>query len=330
LVFKRGRQLCHSIVKSLSFHKKIGLPFNSLYYPVSLFTRLQALGGANVDIYQAIWDADMKGNGIRPISTTENRDISEGYVVVDMESCNPEHRIFKEVHIPDKKRSSYRLIEKLFDNYTLNEINKEKNTTNESKEVEEFLIMAINSPPVKIAKKFIEEKSNKEFNKLQWYTYLHDLWFRQFNLESGKDLSGFEHVFIGEQKRRKLVGYHFWYKYWLEDNADLNKHDRDQIELTCVNFNEQKPATPYVITVGYHLKAFDYEKKRFIKILKKRCAFFVGISAEGLLALGTVRAMPQEDVPENFVINDVHYKLELFRSPDDKSIRTFYPIYVPS
>lgn len=242
-----------------------------------------------MDIYQAIWDADMKSNGIRPLPTTENRDISEGYVVVDTESYTPEHPIFKDVHIPDRKRSSYQLIEKLFDNYTLNQMNKERNTLNESKEVEEFLIMAINSPPVKIAKKFIEEKSNKEFNEFQWYTYLHTLWFRQFNWESGKDLSGFEHVFIGEQKKRKLVGHHFWYKYWLEDNADLNKHNRDQIELICVNLNEQKLARPYVITVGYHLKAFDYEKKHFIDIFKKKCTFFVGISAEGLLALGTVR-----------------------------------------
>jgi poly(U)-specific endoribonuclease len=233
------------------------------------------------------------------------------------------------VHIPERKRSSYQLIEKLFDNYILNQTNKEKNTTNKLKEVEEFLTMAIHSPPCRIAKKFIEEKSNKEFNELQWYTYVHDLWFRQFTWESGKDLSGFEHVFVGEQKGRKLVGHHFWYKYWLEDNANLTEHHRDQIEMTCTHL-EQKQASPHVITIGYHLNAFDFNKRRFIKIIKKRCAFFVGLSAEGLLALGTVRAMPQEFAPEDFIINDVHYKLELFRSPDGKSIRTFYPIYLPS
>lgn len=282
-----------------------------------------------MDIYQAIWDADMKNNGIPPISIAENGDISEGYVIVDMESCTSEHHILKEVIIPDRKRGSYQLVEKLFDNYSLNQRYKEKNTPSKSKEVEEFLIMSINSPPMKIAKIFIEKKSNKEFNQAEWYTYLHDLWFRQFNWESGKDLSGFEHVFIGEQRRRKLIGHHFWYKYWLEDNADLNKHNKDQIELICMNTNEQKVAAPYAITIGYNLNAFDYEKRRFIKIFKNHCAFFVGISAEGLLALGTVRALPHEDVPENFVINDKNFKLELFMSPDRKSIRTFYPLYIP-
>lgn len=281
-----------------------------------------------MNIYQEIWDADMKGNGLRPITADEARDPSEGYVVVDTEGCGPDHQIFKEVCLPDRKRNSYQMIEKLFDNYTLNQLYREKNTKSESKEVEEFLLMVINSTPVKIAKKFIEEKTNKELNETDWYNYLHNLWFRQFNWESGKDLSGFEHVFIGEQKRRKLVGHHFWYKYYMEDNAGFNKQNRDQIELTCLNQSEQSFAAPDAIIVGFHLRAYDYEKRRFIKILKKKCAFFAGISAEGLLALGTVRSIGQQDALERISVNNRHYDLELFMSPDGKSIRTFYPIPV--
>jgi poly(U)-specific endoribonuclease len=233
------------------------------------------------------------------------------------------------VYIPDRKRNSYQLTEKLFDNYTLNQMYRERNTRDEAREIEAFLQMAIHSEPVKTARKYIEEKRKQEFADKQWYEYLHRLWFRQFNWESGRDLSGFEHVFIGEQKRRKLVGHHFWYKYYLEDNGLLTKQKQDQIELTCLNHNDQKSATPYVITVGYHLRAFDFEKKRFIKILKKKCAFFVGISAEGLIALGTVRALEHKDVSEIFVINETKYELVLYMSPDGKSIRTFYPSYVP-
>jgi len=81
-----------------------------------------------MNIYQAIWDADMEGNGLRPISTTEDKDTSQGYVVVDTESCDPEHHILKEVYIPKEKRSSYQLVEKLFNNYALNQKNKEENS----------------------------------------------------------------------------------------------------------------------------------------------------------------------------------------------------------
>ncbi|WP_462411711.1 hypothetical protein [Neobacillus sp. Marseille-QA0830] len=278
-----------------------------------------------MDIYRAIWEADMTGNGIRPITAADCGNQDEGYVIVDLECFSPEHRVFKEVVIPDRKKQSYQLVEQLFDNYNLNHYGREKNTTAESNEVKEFLQMAIDSPPVKMAKNYIEEKNNKRFTDMQWYRHLHDLWFRQYDSESGKDLSGFEHVFIGEQKQRRLEGHHFWYKYWLEDSADSNKHAQDQIDLKCEYFGEQKGA-PYVVTLGYRLQAFDYRKRRYSKVGKNHCAFFTGISAEGLLALGTVRALRHKDVPEEILINHSPFRLELFMSPDGKSIRTFYPM----
>ncbi|WP_121612409.1 hypothetical protein [Mesobacillus foraminis] len=279
-----------------------------------------------MDIYQKIWDADMMGNGIRPITAKENRNLSEGFVVVDLESCGPEHSLFKEVHIPDYKRGSYQLVEKLFDNYALDQTRKERNNRSESREVQEFLLTAMETPPLRVAKQYMEKTSGVQIGDQEWYTYLHDRWFRQFNWDSGKDLSGFEHVFIGEQNRKRLVGHHFWYKYYLEDNPHLNKLHQDQIELDCLNLEIQKRTAPYVLTMGYHLKAFDYEKRRFIDISKKRCGFFVGMSAEGLLALGTVRAMLNEEAVEYFTLNGVKYQLELFMSPDNKCIRTFYPM----
>ncbi|WP_251552531.1 hypothetical protein [Neobacillus muris] len=278
-----------------------------------------------MDIYQAIWEADRNGSGLQPVLAPDSGDSAEGYVVVDLGACSPEHHVFKEVVIPDRKKHSYKLVEKLFDNYTLNHYSREKNTSAETKEVKEFLNMAIDSPPVETAKKFIEEKTKKRFTEVQWYTHLHNLWFRQYDEETGKDLSGFEHVFIGEQRNRRLEGHHFWYKYWLEDAAPLNRHHQDHVELKCDYFGEQKGA-PYVVTLGYRLYAFDYQKNHFFKISKNHCAFLVGISAEGLLALGTVRAFQHKDVPENLIINQIPFRLELYRSPDGKSIRTFYPL----
>jgi poly(U)-specific endoribonuclease len=279
-----------------------------------------------VNIYQAIWDAEMKENGIPPMFTAENKDISQGYVLVDRQN---EHQLLKDLHIPDRKRHSYQLVEKLFDNFTLNKKSEEKYATEKEKEVQQFLRMAIQSSPMKIAKNFVEEVMDQKFTDSQWYNYLHDLWFRQFDDKHGKDLSGFEHVFIGEQKGKELEGHHFWYKYWLEENGDLNEQHINQIDaIDTANDKEESPAS-VVITVSYHLKAIDYEKQRFIKLKKRKSTFFVGTSAEGLLALGTVRALPEKCVPLNCVINDTHYKLECFMSPDGKSIRSFYPSYIP-
>src|SRR4051794_36161585 len=117
-----------------------------------------------MNIYQTIWDSDMESNGVRPISTGEIGDEAKGYVVVDTDSCEPQHHVIQKVHIPEEKRSSYQLVEKLFNNYTLNQKKKEfNNTLDETKEVEEFLNMAIETKPLKLAKKYIEERSNREY-----------------------------------------------------------------------------------------------------------------------------------------------------------------------
>jgi|UPI0003FAC992 poly(U)-specific endoribonuclease len=276
-----------------------------------------------MNIYQAIWDADMRGNGIPSILPNEKVDISKGFIVVDMEGGNSQHFILRDIHIPDKKRSSYLLFEKLLDNFSLNQTSKERNTENEAKEVEDFLLMAISSPPMVIAKQFIEDNDQIVLTSSEWYSFLYELWFRQFDWESGRDLSGFEHVFIGEQKGRKLVGHHFWYKYWLEDSNVIN--NKVQPDTGFDNQQEQSSAAPIVVTISCHLKAYDFAKRRFIKVFKKKCAFFVGLSPEGLLAMGTVRAMP--NAPVDSIINGATYTLELIKSPDGKSIRTFYPIF---
>ncbi|MBY0099570.1 hypothetical protein [Mesobacillus maritimus] len=278
-----------------------------------------------MDIYQKVWEVDMQSNGVIPILPEETRDSSKGYVVVDHDIRSPEHRVLKDVHIPEGKRRSYQLVEKLFDNYTLNQYSREKETRKEFSEVKEFLTTIIQSPPIQLARRFVEEKLNKTFNDLQWFTYLQQLWFRKFDLESGRDISGFEHVFVGEQKRKLLLGHHFWYKYWLEENGKLNHLHIDQIEMKDNLPYTREPGTPYIITAGYRLKAFDMEKKHFVKISKSRCGFFIGTSPEGILALGTIRALFPEDAPHYISFNGTPYKLEMYLSPDGKSIRTFYP-----
>ncbi|WP_456277241.1 hypothetical protein [Bacillus sp. AK128] len=275
-----------------------------------------------MEIYQEIWDADMDGNGVQPVVSTETINHSDGYVWVDTKRSQ---LIFKEVYIPDRKLGSYQLVEKLFDNYSLNQNNQERVSPSESKEIKEFLVMVIDSAPGQLAKGFVEKQFNKQFNQKEWFTHLYDLWFKPFNYDSGRDLSGFEHVFIGEQKERNLVGHHFWYKFWLEESARY----KDQVERVSLDHDDQ-PTTSDFISINYHLHAFDYKKRRLVELHKRKCAFFLGLSAEGLLAMGTVRAAFSETDSVDFIINNIKYKLRLYMSPDRKSIRTLYPVYVRS
>ncbi len=116
-------------------------------------------------IFQQIWEADMKGNGILPLikGLSENqKDSEQCYVIVDMDptpdqvttpgSEQNEITVFKETHIPQSKQKSYDLFIKLHDNYEWLKDKKETTTPEEQAEVNEFLQFAIGTKPMQLAR----------------------------------------------------------------------------------------------------------------------------------------------------------------------------------
>ncbi|MEC2198087.1 hypothetical protein V7174_12190 [Bacillus subtilis] len=280
---------------------------------------------ADQDLYQQIWDEDVKnGNGIMPVVNEEEGNKDGGYIVVDdKETTDKNHKIFPNLHIPARKLKSYELVSKLFNNYSLDPKEGEDNILSESEEVEEFLNFVINSKPMKLTKKIIEERSQIDISESQWFTYLYNLWFRKFSTRKGRDLSGFEHIFVGEGEGRTLGGHHFWYTYHLEDSVNSDHTIYLGPRYECAN-----PESPDVVTIGYEVEAMDFVKKEYTSLVKKIGGFFVGLSAEGIMALGTLRFTPQAYAPKEAFINSNHYQMKLFRSQDNQSIRTFYPVYL--
>src|SRR5262245_42013018 len=83
--------------------------------------------------------------------------------------------------------------------------------------------------------------------------------------------------------------------------------------------------TPDVVTLKYEVRVFDFESGRFRKLIKPIGGFHVGPSAEGLMAMGTVRCLAEANAPKKAEINGNRYNLKLFRSPNDRNLRTFFP-----
>lgn len=165
-----------------------------------------------------------------------------------------------------------------------------------------------------------------------WFYKIMDMWFKPFQLGSGVDLTGFEHVICGEQKKGKVQGHHWWYKYYLDDNGGLLEDSIDYISPKYERgrtgyLTEQGMQVPDVVTLGYKWKAYDYEQDKYRPLFKPIGGFWVGCSIECLLALGAIRCDYRLATPKDTTINNVKYKLHLYRSPDKKSIRTFYPVF---
>ncbi len=156
-----------------------------------------------------------------------------------------------------------------------------------------------------------------------WQELIFNVWFRPFDDGRNRDLSGFEHVVVGEQRGGRVNGYHFWYKYYLEDGIG---QDSDAIEFDGLRYGGLAAlgeTLPEVVTLAFRWQAPDPESGTARPLYKPVGGFFVGCSIEGLLAQGLVRFFEHGRVETT--INRGRYELDLYRSPDGQSLRSTFP-----
>lgn len=286
------------------------------------------------DIYQEIWNADQEENGVKAIKKGEqiSADLQQkGYVVVDeRKPGNKDLKLIPEIHIPEEKIKSYRLFEAMLNNYTLDQTKAEVNFPEEQEEVQRFLDFACDTKPMRVAKDYYAAQIGETITINEWWAIVQRIWFEQFDQGNNKNLSGFEHILVGEQKQGKLQGYHFWYKYYLDENFRDPVNEDGIVDL--IDFHGYKGSgadgsddTPDVATITYKVKMFDYEAKKYRPLTKPIGGFWIGPSAEGLIAIGTLRCLADALAPKKTVINGYRYNLPMFRSANDRNLRTFYP-----
>ena len=256
-----------------------------------------------MEIYQQIWDADQASNGIKPVLSEQMGNDQE-------------------------KQQSYELCTALFDNYSLGQKDIEILTPEETQEMHDFLEFIVDMPPMRIARNYLSKQTGESYSVSRWYQILIDIWFTQFTQSSGRDLSAFEHVIVGEQNSSKVSGYHFWYKYYLDDSYHLLNSD-DILYLGLKGRNQaENQQVPEVSTISFKWDAFDYKYKKYRPLYKKIGGFFNGCSIEGLMALGSVRFLGAGRAPKEGTINGALYNFKMFRSQNGKHLRTFYPEFV--
>lgn len=291
-----------------------------------------------MSIYQEIWDADQSGNGVRPILASQAGDTQAGYVKVAIQRAagEPDTKVLPEVVIPTRKMTTYDCVRALFDNYMLDEQAVEIETPEERTEVHNLLEAVIDTAPMQVARAYVSSETGTPVSRDRWYATLMELWFRRFNQGGDRDLSGFEHVFVGEQEGPKVQGYHFWYKYYLDDGLagtiDRNRFPGlkdDRILYLRGQYGDGQEHYPESVTISYKWDAPDYDAKAIRPLTKPTGGFFVGCSVEGLMALGAVRAHRGARAPKEAVINGARYDMKLFMDQaNQRHIRTFYPMYL--
>jgi hypothetical protein len=291
------------------------------------------------NIYQEIWDADQAGAGVRPILDTDAGDDAAGFVKVNthLGADNRELKVLTALVIPESKRRTYDLCRALFDNYALPEKDEELDTPEEREEVHALVQAMIDTPPMQVARDYVARATGTAMTRERWYNTLMEMWFRRFSMGGDPHLSGFEHVVVGEQEGAKAQGYHFWYKYYLDDGfareIDGGIENFPGLKDDRIVYLGSKQAAgqaqfPESVTISYRWDAPDYDRKALRPLTKKIGGFFVGCSVEGLLAMGAVRAHVGARAPKETEINGARYSLKVFRSSNNRHIRTFYPVFL--
>lgn len=62
-----------------------------------------------------------------------------------------------------------------------------------------------------------DPRTKKLKGLLDLQNLLHDLWLAPYRRFQANDSSGFEHVFVGEDSRGKIIGLHNWLQFYLEE-----------------------------------------------------------------------------------------------------------------
>ncbi|GMG81850.1 hypothetical protein LNKW23_10630 [Paralimibaculum aggregatum] len=294
-------------------------------------------------IFQALWDADQAGNGVPALRPGELRDPARGFVVVDERQApvDPDHRVLAEVSIPEAKAETYRLCERLFDNYAFARRAREETDAAEAREERDFIEAILPSPVIRLARAHLARALDTAITDNAMAAMIRETWFETGSSGSQRGASGFEHVFVGEQASRanEIGGYHFWYRYHLDEGGRGQRTvaGDDRIEYLGTRYHKAAEPkrgilVPEIVTLQLAWAApfadrAGADPDGITRLRKPIGGFFVGCSPEGLIALGLVRCRTREG--EITRINGAEYRLDLHALDNrPNAIRTFFPRFL--
>lgn len=174
------------------------------------------------------------------------------------------------------KRPTFAKFVALLDNYVRSTGTSETETAQERKENVDFLNEIMLTAPMQYAHAYLIKKGKASKNAEQFKQQLYQIWFHFYSRETANDSSGFEHVFVGEEKDGKITGFHNWIQMYLEEKA--GRLDYKGYIKPRDRRSKQPDDLQQVITIQ-----FSWEKE-----LKDISSSFIGVSPEFEFALYTM------------------------------------------
>ena len=303
-------------------------------------------------VYNRIWEADQNGLSVSVRDRQGNWENPEADVLLDHQTKAAGDKwrdlaakpLFSHVDESAFDKPTYKALISLFDNYVVNYRDPEDFTPQENAEIDRFLDLVIDTKPMQLAYQYITEGLGKPMSIEKFKQELRIIWFEPYTNYYGGDAvyfaSGFEHVFVGEGKFNprsgpdwgKIGGYHNWVKFYLDESKGRVNFLGTQYKLPGVS----EVLNPQVVTLQMTWTLDDMAGNPTAQLFKERGGFFVGLSPECDLALGTVAYYESVenltvDNKRRVKIKEGRYDLVMYRETTidnqrGKHIRSFFPI----
>jgi len=127
--------------------------------------------------------------------------------------------LFKMLSPTVLQRPTYKAFYDLLDNYEREAGVAETVTKEEKEENKLFINLVMETRPMKYCHAYLAHHRKVPRDEAGFKQWLHTEWFGLYRRESRNDSSGFEHVFVGEERDGKVMGMHNWLQIYLEERA---------------------------------------------------------------------------------------------------------------
>lgn len=322
------------------------------------------------EFYEELWNLDQSNNGSSVSAPDSNRGwvnkdadilLDEQYEAAGRNKDRAPNPLFYSVNQTKLEGKTYKSFIELLNNYIVDPKKQEEPIGNYSEEdierknfldsivetrvverVLEFINENLKKEVIEKVLKFIDRPINSKLEKDDFRKYIEKVWFEIYtNYYKGKpqpNCSGFEHVFVGEGKSKDnsgIGGYHNWIKFYLDEKVK-------RVDFTGYNYGNlgrQGRENPYVSTIQMTWTPKDIYGKEMGRKFKDKGGFFVGISPECQIVMGTLLILEKlnglfNGTNKEVEINNQVYDLVLYpETPKYEGnntgmrIRSFFPKY---
>jgi len=114
-------------------------------------------------------------------------------------------------------KGTYATFYKLLDNYEKTTGKAEVVTDEEIHENRQFIDQIMLTKPIKYLRKYLVAKGLAPKENVAFKKFLYGIWFTLYRRGTRNDSCGFEHVFVGELKNGKVIGFHNWIQLFVEE-----------------------------------------------------------------------------------------------------------------